>query len=415
MSSAAPSTDTPTAKTSAHWVGVGSLGIGVFAIVMSEYLPASLLPPIAADLGISVGAAGQSVTVTAVAAALSALFISVVLPRTDRRRVMLGLTLLAVISDVVVGLAPNLAVVLASRFLLGIALGGFWAMATAMAASLVPEGYLGRALTVINIGVSVATVGAVPLGAWLGDVWGWRAVFLLGAGLAAVALIVQAVTLPHVAAASGSGLRALGSTLRSRVVIILLFAVLLVFSGHFSGFTYIRPISASLSNIDTAGLALLLLVFGIANFLGTAVGGTLADRALRVTVFLFPALAGIGMFVMLTTGGSTVGLYVAAALWGFGFGGVPTAALTWGAKLEPTRLEQIGGLIITVCNIGVAVGAILGGIIVDGVSPSASLVFGGLAALAGAVLLVSLRQHPAASRPEEYASAPDTTERANTA
>ncbi|PWC06539.1 MFS transporter [Mycetocola zhujimingii] len=359
---------------------------------MSEFLPASLLPRIAGDLGVTVGAAGQSVTVTALAAALSALFISVVLPHADRRRVMIGLTLLAIISNLAVALAPNLLVLLSSRVLLGVALGGFWAMATAVAAQLVHADHIGRALTVVNAGVSVATVAAVPLGAWLGELWGWRGVFILGAVVAALALIVQAATLPHVTPTVGSGIRALGATLRSRAVLIGLFAVLLAFGGHFSGFTYIRPAAESVSNIDASGLALLLLVFGVANFLGTAVSGPLADRALRAAVFVFPTVLGIGMLVMLATGGSTVALFVAAALWGFGFGGLPTAVLTWGARTQPTRLEQIGGVIVTVCNIAIAAGAIVGGILVDDVAATAPLLIGGISAIAGAVVLVSLRQ-----------------------
>jgi DHA1 family purine ribonucleoside efflux pump-like MFS transporter len=97
------------------------------------------------------------------------------------------------------------------------------------------------------------------------------------------------------------------------------------------------------------------------------------------------------MLVMLTTGGSIVGLFIAAALWGFGFGGVPTSVLTWGARIEPDRLEQIGGLIVTVCNIAIAVGAIVGGLLVDGVSASTPLLVGGLAAALGGVVLVSVR------------------------
>jgi DHA1 family purine ribonucleoside efflux pump-like MFS transporter len=371
---------------------VVSLGLGIFAIVMSEFLPASLLPRIADDLDVTDGAAGQTVTVTAIAAALSALLISVVLPRADRRRVMIGLTLLAVLSNVIVALAPNLSVLLAARLLLGVALGGFWAMATAVASRLVHADHIGRALTVVNAGVSVATVAAVPLGAWLGEVWGWRGVFLLGAGVGLLALAIQAATLPHVPPAQGSGLRALGSTLRSRVVAVGLVAVLLIFAGHFAGFTYIRPATEGLSHLDAGGLALLLLVFGVANFVGLAVSGTVADRSVRLAVFLFPAVVGLGMLAMLMAGTTPVGLFIAAALWGFGFGGVPTAVLTWGARTEPTRLEQIGGLIVTVCNIAVATGAIVGGILVDDISATASLLVGGIAAVAGAVVLVILRQ-----------------------
>jgi DHA1 family purine ribonucleoside efflux pump-like MFS transporter len=376
----------------ASWAGVVSLGLGIFAIGMSEFLPASLLPRIAADMHVTVGAAGQAVTTTAFAAALSALLISVVLPRADRRWVMIGLTLLAIVSDLIVAIAPNLPVLLGARLLLGVALGGFWAMAAAMAAHLVPADHLGRALTIVNSGVALATVAAVPLGAWLGEVWGWRAVFILAAGVAVLALVVQAATLPHVAPAATNGLRALGATLRSWVVLLGLLAVLLVFSGHFSGFTYIRPAVENLAGLDAGGLTLLLLVFGIANFAGTAVSGPLADRALRMAVLLFPVSVGIGMLVMFTTGSSTAGLFIAAVLWGFGFGGVPTAVLSWGAKTEPTRLEQIGGLIVTLCNLAIAVGAIVGGALVDGVGAQVPLFVGALLSIAGGVLLASIRR-----------------------
>jgi DHA1 family purine ribonucleoside efflux pump-like MFS transporter len=375
----------------ASWAGVVSLSLGIFAIVMSEFLPASLLPRIADDLRVSDGAAGQAVSVTAFAAALSALLISVVLPRADRRRVKIGLTLLAIVSNLIVAVAPNLYVLLPARLLLGVALGGFWAMATSMAAHLVPAHHLGRALTVINSGVAAATVAAVPLGAWLGDIWGWRGVFLLGAGVALLALIVQAAALPSVTPAGGSGLRALGSVLRSRVVLIGLLAILLIFGGHFSGFTYIRPAAESLSGIDAGGFAALLLVFGLANFLGTALAGPLADTSPRTGVFLFPAALGAGMLVMNLTGGSLAGLFIAAVIWGFGFGGVPTTVLSWGARTQPERLEQIGGAIVTVCNIAIALGAIVGGVVVDGVAAGTPLLVGGVTAIAGALVLTTSR------------------------
>jgi predicted MFS family arabinose efflux permease len=384
----------PAASTAAgaSWAGVASLGLGVFAIVMSEFLPASLLPRIADDLGVSVGAAGQSVTTTALAAAVSALSIAVVLPRADRRRVVLGLTALAVVSDVLVAIAPDLTVLLLARLLLGVALGGFWAMATAMAAHLVPADHLGRALTVINSGVALATVAAVPLGSWLGEVWGWRGVFALGAGVAVLALGVQAATLPGVPPTAAGGLRALGETLRSRVVLLGLFAVLLVFGGHFSGFTYIRPAVEGMSDIGSGGIAVLLLVFGVAGLVGTVVSGPLADRAPRAGVLGFPAAVGAGMLLLHAAGGSDAGLFAAVALWGLGFGGVPTTVLSWGARAEPDRLEQIGGLIVTVCNVAIAVGAVVGGVLVDGVGDTAPLVVGGLAALVGAVVLTGLRR-----------------------
>jgi predicted MFS family arabinose efflux permease len=382
--------------TAASWAGVVSLSLGVFAIVMSEFLPASLLPVIAGDLRVSEGTAGQAVSITAFAGALSALLLAVVLPRVDRRRVMIGLTVLAAVSDLLVALAPSFYVLLAARLLLGVALGGFWAMAAALAARLVPPDHVGRALTVINSGVAAATVAAVPFGAWLGGVWGWRGVFLVAAGVALLALVVQAATLPSVAPGTASGIRALGSVLRSGVVLGGLLAVLLIFGGHFIGFTYVRVAAESLSGIDSGGFAVLLLVFGVAGLTGTVLAGPVADRAPQVGVLGFPAVLGLGLVLMYLTGGSLVGLFVAAAVWGLGFGGVPTTVLSWGARTEPTRLEQMGGLIVTVCNIGIALGAAVGGVLVDGISASTPLLVGGVAAIVGAVMLVTLRDsHPA--------------------
>ncbi|MCL2732428.1 MAG: MFS transporter [Actinomycetia bacterium] len=374
------------------WAAVASLGLGIFAIIMSEFLPASLLPRMAAGLGVNTGEAGQAVSVTAFSAALSALLISVVLPRADRRRVMIGLTLMAAVSDVIVACAPDLAVLLSARILLGMALGGFWAMATAMAAHLVHPHHVGRALTVINSGVSVATIAAVPLGTWLGEIWGWREVFLLGAAVAVLALLAQASVLPGVAPTASSGLRALGSVLRSRIVLAGLAAILLIFSGHFSAFTYLRPAAESLSGIGGGIFAVLLLVFGVALFLGTAVSGPLADRAPRAGMVLFPGVLGAGMLLMFATGGSTVGLFVAAAVWGFGFGGVPTTLMSWGSRTRPTQLEQIGGVLVTASNVGITVGAVVGGVLVDVATDSTPLLVGGLAAIAGTALLSALRR-----------------------
>lgn len=372
------------------WAGVIALGLGIFSLIMAEFLPASLLPLLAGGLDVTVGAAGQAVSVTAFAAAASALLISVVLPRADRRRVMLGLTLLAIVSDLIVALAPNLALLLVARLLLGIALGGFWAMATAVAAHLVGTRHLGRALTVINSGVALATVAAVPLGSWLGGVWGWRWVFVLAAGAATVALITQAVTLPRVRPSAGSSLRALGTVLRSGVILAGLVGVLLIFGGHFSGFTYIRSAANAVSDIDAAAFALLLLAYGVANLGGTLLAGPLADRSPRTGLLLYPLALGVGMFVMHATDGSTLALFVAAAVWGFGFGGMPTTLLNWGARTQPDRVEQVSGVVVTVCNLAIAVGAAVGGALVDGISATSPLLVGGTATVLGGLLFTVL-------------------------
>ncbi|MFC7789957.1 MFS transporter [Microbacterium sp. MAHUQ-60] len=374
------------------WGGVVSLGLGIFSIAMSQFLPTSLLPLIAEGLQVSIGAAGQSFTATAIAATLSALFIPVMLSRSDRRRVMLGLTALAVIGNVLTALTPGLAVLLLARCVLGVALGGFWAMGIAVTAQLVPPSRLGSALAVVNAGVPVATGVAIPLGAWLGDIWGWRGVFALAAACAVVALMVQAATLPSLPARHVRGLSALGAALRSRIVRLGLVATMLIYAGHFVGYPFFRPIVVSLARIDTGAVATLLLVFGITNFVGTALAGPLADRTRRAGVLLYPAVLGAGMLLMLVVGNSLPGLLVTAMLWGFGFGGVATSLQIWGARTEPVRLEQIGSLLVMAANAAVAVGAAVGGILIDTTSGGSLLLVGGVVAVLGGLLVSAPRR-----------------------
>lgn len=161
------------------WMAVFSLAMGVFGLLTAEYLPASLLTPMSAGLGVSEALAGQAVTVTAVVAMFSGLLTASLTRRIDRRIVLFVFSLLMIASNLLAALSSSLIVLLAMRVLLGIALGGFWSMAAAVAMRLVPAILLPRALSIIFSGISVATVVAVPLGSYLGGLYGWRSAFSL--------------------------------------------------------------------------------------------------------------------------------------------------------------------------------------------------------------------------------------------
>ena len=172
------------------WGAVFSMSLGVFALVTAEFLPASLLTPLAEGLQISKGAAGQAVTATALVALITSLFISAATRGIDRRWVLMGLSVLLVISNLIVAGAPGLVTLLIGRILMGIALGGFWTLSVATVMRLVPEQAIPRALAIMFMGVSAATVFAVPVGSYLGEMIGWRGVFIAATGLALLALFV---------------------------------------------------------------------------------------------------------------------------------------------------------------------------------------------------------------------------------
>jgi DHA1 family purine ribonucleoside efflux pump-like MFS transporter len=380
-------TDGKPAVSIASWMGVVALMIGVFALVTSEFLPASLLSPIAAGLRISEGTAGQAVTATALVGIFAGPAIGPLFPRLDRRMLLVALALLATVSNVLVAVAPAFWLLVVARLFLGAAIAGFWSMALAVAAQLVPAERLGRAMMIVNTGVSVAAVAAVPLGAYLGSLLNWRAVFLLAAAVTLSAAVAQIVWLPRIAPAAATGARALLETLRSPVMITGLIGIVLLAGGHFSAFTYIRVGAAQIPGLNAGGLALLLAAFGVGGFFGNIAAGVVADRWLRVALVGMPLILGVSIITFVLAPASAVLVWAAAVLWGFAFGGVPTMVQTWAARVEPERMEPAGGLVVAGFQLAITVGAAGGGMLIDGAGVTQTFIIAGVVAVLGGIML----------------------------
>jgi predicted MFS family arabinose efflux permease len=356
---------TPAPKDQAHWAAVGALSLGVFGLVTAEFLPASLLTPMATDLGISNGAAGQTVTATAVVGALAAPALPLLTRRLDRRWVMLALTGLLVISNLLAALASSLPALLTARVMLGVALGGFWSLAGALALRLVPADRFARAMSLILTGVSVATVCAAPLGAWMGELWGWRSAFMAAGVVSLVTLLAQALTLPALPPRDHANLRMLGTLLRRADMRVALLAVLLVISGHFAGFTYIRPLMENVTHLSVQAVTLVLLGYGIGGFFGNFVGGYLAQRSERSAIVAGGTLIVLLAAGLLLAGSSPWVTAVAVTLWGFAFGAFPVGFQTWIVRAAPDQTEAAGGLLVAAFQVAIASGAMGGGMLVD--------------------------------------------------
>lgn len=345
----------------ASWTAVFSLTLGVFSLVTAEFLPASLLTPMATSLRISQALAGQAVTATAVVALVSALLAAVATRGLDRRLVLMGFSLLLIASNLLVAAAPNLILLLLARVLLGIALGGFWSMATAIAIRLVPAPMVPRALSILFSGVSVATIVAVPLGSYLSGLYGWRSVFLFAAAIGLVTLLCQMAFLPRLASSHVARLETLVQVLLRPGMRLGVICSVLVFGGHFALFTYVRPFLEAVAGVGADGIALMLLGFGMANFLGTILAGILLERSLRLTLTLAPLVIGaVGLgLAVLHLGLPAHALMV--AFWGMAFGAVPVGWSTWMARSAPDETESGGGILVAAVQISIAAGAALGG------------------------------------------------------
>lgn len=372
------------------WMAVFSLTMGVFGLLTAEYLPASLLTPMAADMRVSEALAGQAVTITAVVALFAGLLVPRLTRRFDRRQVLLAFSTLMIASNLLVALSSSLGVLLLMRMLLGVALGGFWSMAAAVAMRLVPVRLLPRALAIIFSGIAVGTVVAVPLGSYLGGLYGWRSAFFAASAIGVVTLAFQWLTLPQLPARPTAGHGTVMDLLRRPGIAVGMLGCVLAHTGHFALFTYIRPFLETTAHVAPDTLALMLLGFGLANFAGTLLAGQLMQRSLRLTLVLMPALVGVAALALVLLPASLAGQALLMAIWGLAFGGVPVAWSNWVARTLPDQAESAGGMVVASVQSAIAAGAAAGGAMFS-VSGIAGVFMAAGALMLLAALLIALR------------------------
>lgn len=389
-SSTHPTDASPGAPKEAAWGAVLTLTLSVFGLVTAEFLPVSLLTPISNDLGITPGAAGQTITTTAIVAAFAGPGVVIGTRKFDRRLTVLALTMLLVLSTLIAAMANGLFMLLTARFLLGIGLGGFWAMSAALAMRLAPADKLPRAMALIMAGVSGATVLAAPLGAWIGATMGWRMAFFLAAGLGVVALIGQFVALPKMPPAGHAGLGTLVALLRRPLLRLCFIAMIFMIGGHFAGFTYIRPYLELVPHLNVDQISLTLLAYGVAGFIGTALGGMVIEkRGPRFSITLWGSLMAAAAVVMAVGGQSPSVAIAGVAFWGLAFGAIPVSIQNYITSVAGDEAESAGALMLTTFQIAISSGAILGGVLIEGLGPIAVIVFLAAGALAGASVLAA--------------------------
>lgn len=381
----------------AGWAGVLILMATSFTLVLAEFLPPSLLTQMAASLDITEGQAGQTVTATAFMGFLVAPVVGMMFPRLDRRTLLTGVALTAAVSNILVAIAPNLVLLLVARLILGAAISGFWAMSLAIVSQLVAPERLGRGLMLVNGGTTVATVGGVPLGVYLGSVFDWRVVFVGVAVVSVLVAILLRTVLPAIAPATTTGFRELADTLKVPGLSLGLIGHVLTVLGHFAAFTYIRLAFEQVPGIGAGGIAGLLAAFGIGGLAGNVVVGLLVDKHLNLMRLVVPALIGFGIATVALFPGQFWAVGVGATAWGIGFGAWLLVVSTWIGRLAQDRMESVGGLIVTGFQIAITLGAGLGGVVADNAGVQVTLIAAAIAALVGGTLFRMARTTTAGS------------------
>ncbi|MCG3098682.1 MFS transporter [Enterobacter cloacae] len=369
----------------AHWGGIFAMTLCVFVLIASEFMPVSLLTPIARDLGVTEGLAGQGIAISGALAVLTSLSLSHLAGKMNRKYLLLGMTMLMAISGIIIACATGYLVYMAGRALIGIAIGGFWSMSAATALRLVPQHQVSRALAIFNGGNALATVIAAPLGSYLGATIGWRGAFLCLVPVAIVAAIWQCFSLPDMAnqqSPRGSVFR----LFRERVVRTGLMACGLFFMGQFALFTYIRPFLENVTRVSPSGLSLILLAIGIAGFVGTLVVVRVLNAAFYPTLMAIPLLMAAIAGTLILAGHSVWMVAVLSGVWGMLATAMPTGWWSWLARTLPDDAEAGGGLMVAVIQLCIAIGSTVGGMVFDHAGWQSTFALSGLLLLASAAL-----------------------------
>ncbi|TCU31402.1 MFS transporter [Rhizobium azibense] len=347
------------------WSAVFSMALCVFVLIASEFMPVSLLTPIAADLGVTEGNAGQAISVSGIFAVLTSLFIATLTHRLDRRVVVLGLTIILMLSGVLVTFAPSYLILMLGRALLGIAIGGFWSMSTAILMRLVSSDQVPKALALLNGGNAIAATVSAPLGSLLGSHIGWRGAFFLVVPVALFALVWQWISLPALHPRRDRGSVDVFRLLRRLPVALGMVAILLLFMGQFALFTYLRPFLEQVTHFGIETLSLALLVVGLAGIVGTWVIGRLLEHRLFGILMIIPSMMACIALSMIATGDMEVPVFAALVGWGFLGTAAPVGWGTWLSRVLPDDAEAGGGLQVAVIQLAITAGASAGGLLFD--------------------------------------------------
>lgn len=339
-----------------------SVSLGSFVLVLSEFLPIGLLPNIASDLGIGIGTAGLLIVATAIAAAIGAPVITVVSSRIDRRYVLWSLMVLLIIADVVGAMAGSFALLLVARVLLGVTLGAFWAIGAGIAGRLVAAPQVIKATSIITAGVSVATVVSLPLGSLVANLASWRLAFVIGAGLAVVALVGQLILLPSIPSSSRVAFRTFGGLFRVQRARVGLIATAFVFLAQFTAYTFITPYLEDLVKVDTSTVTLALLVFGIAGIAGNFAFSVALSRNLVGTLLFGKILLAVAIVLLPLLAWTVPGVFVLLIVWGFVWGGMPLGMQTWMSTAAPGVAEGSLAMFVTTIQLAISGGSIVGAV-----------------------------------------------------
>lgn len=372
-----------------------ALTLSAFAIGTTEFVIVGLIPTVAASLGVSLPSAGLLVSLYALGVAVGAPVLTALTGRVPRKRLLLGLMVLFTAGNLLAWMAPGYGALMAARVLTGLAHGVFFSIGSTIATSLVPKEKAASAIALMFTGLTVALVTGVPIGTFIGQHFGWQATFLAVSLLGVVAIVGSALLVPaNIAGSAPASLATQLAVLKKPRLLLVYAMTTLGYGGSFVAFTFLAPILQQVAGFSASSVSLVMLLYGVSVAAGNIWGGKLADRhgPVRALQLVF-ALLALVLFALAFTAPHKAAVLATVLAWGaVAFGNVPglQVYVVQRAHVDaPRAVDVASGLNIAAFNVGIALGAWGGGIIVERLGLMATPWIGALV-VGGALALTTL-------------------------
>ncbi|WP_181434582.1 MULTISPECIES: MFS transporter [unclassified Curtobacterium] len=364
---------------------------GAFAVVLGEFVPVGALPQISTTLHVHQGVAGLLVTAPAVVGAVAAPGAAMLIRRLDRRQAIVWLTLLIAVSTVLAAIAPDFATMLVSRLLLGVSVGGVWAVSVPASARLAPAGQEHTASSVIFSAIAIGAVVAVPASTWIAATSSWRWSFVGVAVVSLLAFTAQLATVPPLPSDNALDPRHFVALVREPQITAVLLVILASVFGQFSVFTFVVPALRANTGFSAAEASLALLVFGVLTVIGNFGGAALLGRALVPVVIITFLVLAASVTLFAAAGASTIAACLALAGWGLAWGNTPVSLQVWLASRTRARaqsFEAANAAMTATTQLSIALGSFFGGVILDHAGLAGSTWTGAIALVIAFVVVV---------------------------
>lgn len=348
-----------------------ALTLSAFAIGTTEFVIVGLIPTIAEQLNVSLPSAGLLVSLYALGVAIGAPVLTALTGKLPRKWLLVGLMALFTVGNLLAWQAPGYESLIVARILTGLAHGVFFSVGSTIATGLVAKEKAASAIAIMFSGLTVALVTGVPLGTWIGQVFGWRETFLVVSLLGLVAMVGSLLLVPgNLPKGAASSVREQLSVLTKKPLLLVYAKTALGYGGAFTAFTFLAPILQQVSGFSAGAVSFILLVYGVSVAVGNIWGGKLADRMgpLPALKLLFAGLAVV-LLVLTFTAPHPVLAVLTVLVWGaFAFGNVPGLQVLVVKQAErhtPNAVDVASGLNIAAFNVGIALGSVVGGFVVE--------------------------------------------------